>query len=31
MYPKVMMSNLDAALENFTQENLIDYNFSGAE
>lgn len=31
MYPKVMMSNLDAALENFIQENLIDYNFSGAE
>lgn len=31
LYPKVMILNWDAALENFTQENKSDYNFSGAE
>lgn len=31
LYPKVMMLNLDAALENFTQESKSDYNFSGTE
>lgn len=30
LYPKVMMLDLDAALENFTQKKQTDYNFSGA-